>query len=371
MSRSGYSRIAVLLILAVVLYYVFRILEPFLHGLVWAAILASIFHPLFSALARRLRHPRGASALTCVLLTVVIVLPALFLLLTLAKESVSAYRVLQEHFSGAGPPSLAVLQKASPYRWLLAKSKSLGLPEPDLGVVLTKSIGSVSGFLVSRSAAIFAGITHTVINFLVMILALYYLLLRGPDMLHELRQLSFLRPEYEDRIMEKFRAIALATFGGSLATAMIHGAAGGIIFEIFGLSSPLLWGAVMAFLSLIPAVGTALVWVPVAVYYLLKGQVVRGILLLAAFGGETAIVEHVVKPILIRRGTEVDSIWIFLSVLGGVAMFGFLGLFLGPFLISLLLVLVDIYKVEFRGELGEAQLNNAAVSGGKPSPDKS
>ena len=354
MNRSDYSRIAVLLILVVVLYYVFRILEPFLHGLIWAAILASIFHPLFSTLARRLRHPRWASALTCVLLTVLIVLPALFLLFTLAKESVSAYRVLQEHVSGAGLPSFEVVRKTSSYQWFLAKSKSLGVPEPDLGVVLTKGIGSVSAFLVSRSAAIFAGITYSVINFLVMILALYYLLLRGPYMLREFFQFSFLRPEYEDRIIEKFRAIALATFGGSLATALIHGTADGIIFLIFRLPSPLLWGTVMALLSLIPVVGTGLVWVPLVVYYLLKGQVVRGLLLLAAFGAVTGVVDNVIKPILIRRGTEVDSIWIFLSVLGGVAVFGLLGLFLGPFLISLLLVLVDICKVEFRSEPGES-----------------
>jgi predicted PurR-regulated permease PerM len=353
MSRSDYSRIAVLLVLVVVLYFIFRVLEPFLHGLIWAAILASIFHPLFSTLSRRLRRPRLASVLTCVLLTLLIVLPALFLLFTLAKESVSAYRVLQEHVAGGGPPSFDVVRKTSLFRWFLAKSKSLGLAEPDLGVVITKGIGSVTAFLVSRSAAIFAGVTHTVINFLVMILALYYLLLRGPHVVREFFQFSFLRPEYENRIIEKFRAIAVATFGGSLATAMIHGTADGIIFWIFGLPSPLLWGTVMAFLSLVPVVGTSLVWVPLVVYYLLKHQVVRGLLLLAAFGAVTGIVDNVVKPILIRRGTEVDSIWIFLSVMGGIAVFGLLGLFLGPFLISLLLVLVDICKVEFRSEPGE------------------
>jgi predicted PurR-regulated permease PerM len=352
MPRTDYARIAILVVLVVVLYYVFRIMEPFLYGLVWAAILASVFHPLFSALARRLRRPRAASALTCVLVTVVIVLPVLFLLFTLAKQSVSAYRVVQEHVSGAGLPSFEVVRKTFPYRWFLAKSKTLGLPEPDVGVVLTKGIGSVSAFLVSRSAAIFAGITHSVINFLVMVVALYYLLLRGPDMLSELRQMSLVRPEHGDRIIEKFRAIAVATFGGSLATSIIHGAADAIIFWIFGLPSPLLWGTVMAFLSLVPVVGTALVWVPLVVYYLIKGQVVRAILLLLAFGAVAGIVDNVVKPILIRRGTEVDSIWIFLSVTGGVAVFGLLGLFLGPFLISLLLVLVDIYKVEFRGEPG-------------------
>jgi len=351
MPRPDYARIAVLLVLFVVLYYVFRILEPFLPALVWAAILATVFYPLFSALSRRLRHPRWASALTCVLLTVVIVLPALFLLLMLAKQSVSAYRMLEEHVSGGGLASFETLRKTSSYQWFLAKGRNLGMPEPNLGAVATKVIGIVSEFLVSRSATIFSGITHSVINFFVMVLMLYYLLLRGPDMLRELRQLSFLRPEHEDRIIEKFRAIALATFGGSLATAAIHGIADGIIFLVFGLPSPLLWGAVMAFLSLAPVVGTGLVWVPLVVYFILKGSVLKGILLLVAFVGVVVTVDNVVKPILIRRGTELDSLWILLSFLGGIGVFGFLGLFLGPFLVTLLLVLIEIYKVEFRQEL--------------------
>jgi predicted PurR-regulated permease PerM len=185
-----------------------------------------------------------------------------------------------------------------------------------------------------------------------MLFGLYYLLLRGPDMLRELRALSFLRPEHEDRIIEKFRAIAGATFGGSLATAAIHGTADGIIFLLFGLPSPLLWGAVIAILSLVPVVGTSLVWLPLVAYFMLTRHVLRGIILLVAFGAVAAAVDNVVKPVLIRRGTDIDSIWVLLSVLGGIGLFGFLGLFLGPFLVALLLVLIEIYKAEFRQELG-------------------
>jgi len=352
MPRPDYARIAVLLVFAVVLYYVFRILEPFLPALVWAAILATVFHPLFSFLVRRLRYPRVASILTCVFLTVVIVLPALFLILMLAKESVVAYKALEERVSGGGPASVDALQKTSAYQWFLAKSGSLGMPEPDLGSVATKGIRIVSEFLVSHSAKIFSRITHSIINFFVMLFGLYYLLLRGPDMLRELRALSFLRPEHEDRIIEKFRAIAGATFGGSLATAAIHGTADGIIFLLFGLPSPLLWGAVIAILSLVPVVGTSLVWLPLVAYFMLTRHVLRGIILLVAFGAVAAAVDNVVKPVLIRRGTDIDSIWVLLSVLGGIGLFGFLGLFLGPFLVALLLVLIEIYKAEFRQELG-------------------
>jgi predicted PurR-regulated permease PerM len=351
MQRTAYARIAILIALVIVLYYVFRILKPFLPALAWAAILATVFHPLFSALSRRLRRPRLASALSCLLLTVVIVLPAMFLLFMLAEQSVGAYRMLEAHVAAGGPASFEVVRKTSSYRWFLAKTKALGMPEPDLGAVAAKAIGRVSEFLVSRSTSIFSGITHFVVNFFVMIFALYYLLLGGPGILLELRQLSPLRPEYEEKIIEKFRAIAVATFGGNLATALIHGTAGALIFLCFGLPSPLLWGAVMAFLSLVPVVGTALVWAPLVVYYILTGAVWKGIILLAIFVVEVVTVDNVVKPIFIRRGAQIDTLWIFLSVLGGIGVFGFLGVFLGPFLVTILLVLVEIYKVEFRDEL--------------------
>ena len=351
MPRPNYARIAVLLVLIIVLYYVFRILEPFLTALAWAAILATVFYPLFSAISGRLRRPRVASLLSCLVLTVGIVLPAMLLLFMLAKQSVVAYRVLEAHVASGGSPSFEAVRKTSPYRWVLAKTKGLGMPEPDLGAGAAKVIGAVSEFLVGRSAYIFSGVTHFVVTFFVMILAIYYLLLRGPDMLGALRELSPLRKEHEEKIVEKFRTIARATFGGSLATAMVHGTAGGLVFLCFGLSSPLLWGAAMAFLSLVPVVGSAIVWVPLVIYYLLTGTVWKGIVLLIVFVGMVGAIDSVVKPLLIRRGTEIDTLWVFLSVLGGIGVFGFLGLFLGPFLVALLLVLVEICKVEFRDEL--------------------
>ena len=352
MPRTDYGRIALLIVLLVVLYFVFRILEPFLPALAWAAILATVFYPLFSALSRRLRRPRWASALSCVLLTVGIVLPAMFLLFMLAQQSVGAYRTLEARVAAGGPGSFEAVRKTSSYQWFLARTKDLGMPEPDLGAVAAKAIGIVSGFLVNRSASIFSRITRFVVNFFVMIFALYYLLLRGPGILHELRELSPLRPEHEEMIIQKFRLITRATFGGSLATALIQGAAGGLVFLFFGLPSPLLWGAVMGFLSLVPLVGSALVWGPLVVYYMLTGAVWNGIILLAVFVMVVGTVDNVVKPILIRRGTEIDTLWVFLSVLGGIGVFGFLGLFLGPFLVAILLVLAEIYKVEFSHELG-------------------
>jgi predicted PurR-regulated permease PerM len=349
MPRPDYSRIGILVVLVIVLYYVLRILQPFLHGLVWAAILATVFYPLYSAISRRLRRPRLASVLSCVLLTVGIVLPAVFLFTMLARQSVGAYRAMEAHLTPSGP--LDAVQQSSSYQWFLAKGKEFGMPEPDLGAAARKAIGLVSGFLVSKSASIFSGITALLVNFFVMLMLFYYLLLRGPDIVHQLRQLSPLRSEHEEIIIDKFRAFTRAIFGGTLATALLHGAAGGLIFLFARLPSPLLWGAVISMVSLVPAVGTSLVWGPLVIYYLLTGSVLKGIILLIAFAAAVGIVDYVVRPMVIRRGVEIDPLWVLLSVIGGVMFFGFLGLFLGPFLVALLWALLDIYKVEFRHEL--------------------
>lgn len=362
MTRVDYGRVAVLLVLAVVLYYVVRILHPFFPGLIWAAILGTVFYPLFKRFSRLLRRPGLASAVTTFLLTGAIVLPVLGLVFLLAGESAAAYRALEERLKAGGMGSLAGFRDAALYQWLLAKLHSLGLPEPNLSAAGVRILRALSEFLTNHSASVLSGFTHFAINFLVMLFTLYYLFLRGPDILRQLRLLSPLRSEHEDIIIEKFRGIARATFAGALATATIQGTMGGLVFLFFGLPSPLLWGTVMAFLSLVPVVGTALVWAPVAAYYLLTGAVWKGIILVVIFAGVVGSVDNVVKPLLIRRGTGIHTLWVFLSILGGVGVFGFLGFVLGPFLVTILFTLVEIYKVEFREELAKKTDSGGAQS---------
>ncbi|MBZ5561495.1 MAG: AI-2E family transporter [Acidobacteriia bacterium] len=351
MQRAEYGRITLLIILAIVLYFVFRILQPFLSALAWAAILATVFFPLYDRLLRRLRRPRLASGLACIVLTVAIVLPVLLLILLLAGESVGAYRMLEDRLKSGGLDHLTKFRDTGAYQWILARAHDLGLPEPNLSAAGIRALRAVSEFLVNHSASVLSGFTRFVVSFLIMLFSLYYLFIYGRQILSDLRDLIPLRPEHQEKIAEKFRAIARATFGGTLATALIQGTAGGLVFLIFGLPSPLLWGAVMSFLSLVPLVGTALVWGPVVIYYLLTGAIWKGVLLLVIFGGVVGSVDNVIKPLIIRRGVEINTLLIFLSVLGGVALFGFLGFVLGPFFVTVFLLLIDIYKAEFREEL--------------------
>jgi len=355
MQKMTYARIAFVAVLLIVLYYVFRILQPFLVALIWAAILATVFHPVFETLSRRWKRPELAGVLACVLITVVIILPVLVLLVLLAGESVQAYHYLQDRSQTGSLPRLESLTESAAYEWLRAKLLMLGMPEPDLRSIAVKAAETISQFLVRHSSSVFSGFATFLFNFVVMMVGTYYMFLSGPALMEELRRLSPLRREHEDKIIAKFTEITRATFEGNLMTALLQGIAGGLVFLGFGLPSPLLWGAVMTFLSLVPLVGTALVWGPVVIYYLLTGQWARGAILFFLCAVVVGSIDNFIKPMLIRRRAQIPTIWVFVGVMGGVGAFGFLGFVLGPLMFAVLFTLIEIYQVEFRNELSEKQ----------------
>lgn len=353
MTPRNYGRLAFVVVFLFVLYYVFRILQPFLSALIWAAILSTVSYPLFSWLSKKLRRARLASVLTCLFLTFAIVIPLILLLIVLAGQSVEAYRFVEGKIREGELGQLNALRERPAYQWLESHLTALGMPEPDLKAAAVRALRSISQFLVSHSSSIFSGFASFIFNFFVMIFSMYYLFLQGPDVLKELRRLSPLRSEVEDTIISKFRDMAVATFQVTLVTSLVQGAVGGFVFFLFGIPAPLLWGAVMSLLALFPLVGMALVWGPAAIYYVLAGAAGKGIFLAAIFVVVVGSIDNILRPLLLRHRAQIPTLWIFLGVLGGVGVFGFLGLVLGPLSVAVLFALIEIYKVEFRAELSD------------------
>lgn len=345
--QSGVARVFLLIVLGIVLYFVGRILQPFFPALTWAAILATVFYPVYLRVERYLHRRELASAICCVLLTVAIILPVVAILFLMAGESVKAYSTLEDVIANGVPAKIAAIDNSAAYKTLALHLREMGIPEPNIGATAMHAVRVGSRFLVEHSAAVVSGFMNFIVQLFVMLLGLYYLFLHGPHILHELRSLIPLRPEYEEQIIQKFRGVVHATFTGSLAVALIQGALGGLGFLVFGIGAPLVWGAAMALTSLVPVVGTALIWGPVVVFYLLTGSILKGLLMLAVFGIAVGSVDNILKPILIQRGMEIHTLWVFVSVIGGLSVFGFLGMVLGPFLFTVLVVLLEIYKVEF------------------------
>jgi predicted PurR-regulated permease PerM len=351
--QSGVARIFLLIVLAIVLYFVGRILKPFFPALTWAAILATVFYPVYQRLERLLHRRELASFICCVLLTVAIILPVVSLVFLMAGESVKAYRTLENVVASGVPAKIAALHNSAAYQTLTDHLREMGLPEPNIGATAMRAVRAGSRFLVEHSATVVSGFMSFIVQLFVMLFGLYYLFLHGPQILRELRSLIPLRPEYEEQIIQKFTGVVHATFTGSLAVALVQGSLGGLGFWIFGIGAPLLWGAGMALVSLVPVVGTALIWGPVVIFYLLTGSVLNALLMLAVFGIAVGSVDNILKPILIQRGMEIHTLWVFVSIIGGLGVFGFLGVVLGPFLVAILVVLLEIYKVEFGSEAAE------------------
>jgi predicted PurR-regulated permease PerM len=351
--QSGFARVFLLVVLAVVLYFVGRILSPFFSALAWAAILATVFYPVYQRAETYLHRRELASVLCCVLLTVAIILPVVALVFLMAGESVKAYKTLEDVIASGVPARIAAIHNSAAYKILMEQLRDMGLPKPNIGDAAMRVVRAGSRFLVQHSASVVSGFLNFIVQLFVMLLGLYYLFLHGPHILRELRALIPLPPEYEEQIMQKFTGVVHATFTGSLAVALIQGTLGGLGFLVFGIPSPLLWGASMALVSLVPVVGTALIWGPVVIYYMLTGAALKGLLMLVVFGVAVGSVDNILKPILIRRGVEIHTLWVFVSVIGGLSVFGFLGVVLGPFLFTILVVLLEIYKVEFRSEAPE------------------
>ena len=355
--QSGVARVFLLIMLALVLYFVGRILKPFFPALAWAAILATVFYPVYQRAERYIHRRELASVICCVLLTVAIILPVVTLVFLMAGESVKAYRTMEDMIAAGVPAKIAAIHNSSAYKTMVEQLREMGVAEPNIGAAAMRAVRAGSRFLVEHSASVVSGFMNFIVQLFVMLFGLYYLFLHGPQILHELRNLIPLRPEYEEEIIQKFTGVVHATFTGSLAVALIQGALGGLGFWIFGIGSPLLWGAGMALVSLVPVVGTAMVWGPVVIFYLLTGSILKGLVMLAVFGAVVGSVDNILKPILIKRGMEIHTLWVFVSVIGGLSVFGFLGVVLGPFLFTILVVLLEIYKVEFGSEAREESVS--------------
>ncbi len=338
------------------LFFIFR---PFLTSIFVALILSSMFYPLFKRISKALKDRRRvASLLSCLMVFLIIIIPGVFLISLLTAESLHIYQLLDKKLEDGSVENLVHMEEWSSVEPLVDKVKTfLNLKEVDLIEYLSKVLKKISGYIFSLSSSLLKNITTLPINFLLMLFIMYYFFVDGERWLNELIYLSPLPDRYEKRIIKHFRETSSAAIKGTILTACAQGFLGGIGFLVVGLSSPLLWGTVMAFLSLIPLVGTALIWLPASLFLFFTGHWVKGIILVSWGAVVVSGSDNVIKPILIKGETELHPMLIFFSIFGGLKIFGLLGVVIGPTVIAVFLTLLEIYKEEFRDYL-DAQKTN-------------
>lgn len=324
-------------VLLLLIYLVFRISEPFLSALAWAAILVTFFYPMHERLAKRLSTVQ-ASVISTLAVTVLLIVPAILLTTLFVRQAISISRGVQHSLVEQHAPVIA-----RSWSWIAHHVPGID-PNADIFDTLEQGIEKQAGYLAERIGTILKNIAAFIFDLFVMIFAMFYFFRDAGKILGAVRSIMPFDAQHQDAMIIQIRDLISASVITSLVVAAIQGALGGVGFALVGLPAPVFWGVVMAFFSLVPVVGSGLIFVPASLWLGFSGQWGRAVLLLAICAGVSTVVDNVLRPLLLGGRTELSGLVIFISVVGGVNLFGMLGLVLGPILVAMAAGVLSVYR---------------------------
>ncbi|MCB1162912.1 MAG: AI-2E family transporter [Candidatus Latescibacteria bacterium] len=349
MTHRRFSLVFLLLLLALISGLFLAMIRAFLLTLLLAAIAAGMASPLYRRLLRRLGQRRAlASAVTLVILLLVVLVPLGLLLGVVAGE---AYQIAQS----ARPWVETRLQHPDLILDRLQGLPLLGQLTPYREQIFQKAgalVGSLGSFLFDSLQATTRGTVSFLFHLGLLLYALFFFLMDGGPLLRRILYYMPLEAEDERRMVDKFTSVTRATLKGTLLIGLAQGALAGAAFAVLGIEGAVFWGTVMTLLSVIPGIGTALVWVPAGVILLASGRVGAGVGLMLFCGLVVGSVDNLLRPRLVGRDTQMHELLILFGTLGGITLFGVLGFIVGPILAALFVTVWEIYGVAFKDWLG-------------------
>ena len=354
MSRGQLSAAFFFAVFLFLIYQVYLFVAPFLAPLTWAAILALTFSPLTTVVFRLFRGQRSLAAATLVLVvTVLAILPSFYLGSVLVAQATAAYRLLNAAVSEGRYVDLVAQIQASFLGGLWMRAAGLlGEFSIDLSDLLLRATSWLSDQIVGHAASLARNVLGTVVSFLLMLVALFFFFRDGDAMAARLRELLPMDPEHKDAVFARFYATLTAAVQSMLVTAAAQGLLAGLGYWVIGgLTLSVFLGFVTGLASFLPLAGPALVWGGTGIYLLLTEHTGRaiGVLLWGALVVSTA--DNWIKPIFIGGRAGLPTFPLLLSILGGLQVYGFLGVFLGPVVLAILIAFVDIYREQYREQL--------------------
>lgn len=341
-SNAPERRTLLWVLLAIVSLALLAILAPFYGTLLWSVIVALLFSPLYRRLVVRLKGRRTLAALlTQAVVVVLLVLPFVFVSAALVNEAAALIEHAQRTPSRPGDylrPLYDMLPH--PVRNLLAR---LGIGDVDaLWRRIAAVLGQGSQFVAAQVLRIGQNTFRLVASLFIMLYVSFFLIRDGEVVARALREALPLHPQDSLELTAKFSTVIRATVKGNLLVACLQGTLGGLALWVLGVSGALLWGVVMAFLSLLPAIGAALVWAPIALYLAATGAVWKAAMLAAWGVLVIGLVDNLLRPILVGNDTRLPDYVILITTLGGMAVFGIHGFVLGPAIAAMFLAVWHI-----------------------------
>ena len=323
------------------------LLLPFVSVIVLGAVVTSIFRPIYNFIGKKTK-PTTSSLLTCVVIFFILFIPTIFFVGILSKEAYGLYLMGKDAVISDQVKTLIennrVLEKAN----LILANINVEITGEQLHKALSE-LGKIVGlFLYKQASAIASNVFKFFVYFFFMLLIIFYLFIDGEKLITFIQDLSPLPDDQDQKLFNKFNDMAGAILVGNGLCGLLQGIAGGLAFFLFGLNSAFLWGVIMGLLAFLPIIGIGVVLIPTAGYLMLKGRIAVGIFFLIFYGLLSGGVEYLLKPKLVGKRVKMHTLMVFLSIIGGLKLFGILGIIYGPLIITAFLTLTDIYYASYR-----------------------
>ncbi|MEP7139825.1 MAG: AI-2E family transporter [Caldimonas sp.] len=352
-ARSALDRNAFLLLLVVLTVAFAWVVSPFYGAVFWGSVLALLFEPLHRRFLRPLGGRRSLAALvTVAVILVIVVLPLGLIAISLAQEATGLYQRVKSGDVNFGRYFAQIL--AAMPSWASSLLGRLGLDDlASLQARIAAALAERGESLAGRVFNVGQDVLDLVIGFGIAMYLLFFLLRDGIALVGRIRAAIPLADGPKALLFERFTTVVRATVKGNVLVAVAQGALGGLAFWFLGVGAPLLWAVVMAFLSLLPAIGAALIWGPVALYLLAIGQVWQGAGLIAYGILVIGLVDNVLRPILVGKDTQLPDYLVLISTIGGIAVIGLNGFVVGPLIAAMFVSAWELMSRERReGRVG-------------------
>jgi predicted PurR-regulated permease PerM len=345
---TTFARLFFGFITLLVLYYSYLIVKPYLTDIFLALVLFFVAKPLYQALLRLLRGKKIiASLLTVMILAIVILAPLAGLLSIIANQAIE--------FSNQASKGLQGGQVWDWFADMIDFGKDylarLNLPLPpediDLEQIIRSLLTKISAFVYNNAVNLVKGFTFFFLDLVLVLFIAFFMFIQGDNFIEEIRKLSPLDPAHNEEILRETESTIKVTLWGTVIVGFVQGILGGVGFWLCGVPQPAFWGTVMVPASVVPIVGSTIIWLPAALYLLFKGNIIAGLGLIFWGSVIVSLVDNILRPIIVKGHGSTPTILVLFSILGGLEYFGILGFILGPLILSFLLSLLRIYQKTF------------------------
>ena len=330
--------IAVLAAIGIALYLCWLMLQPFITVLAWAAVLVIVFYPVHKRIAQKIKR-RGLCAMVSTILVILIfVLPLVFLTMAVTNELARAVSALPVQIDQLMNPAGSAGRVSA---WMRDR---LGIDASGTQAFLLQQLKTYGSAILGRSLGIVGNVLSTIVKAFFVIITMYYLFRDGDQIVKALPGAMPFGMDQSEALLRRTSQVISASVYGVVTIALLQGVLGGLAFWVLGVPSTILWAVVLAFVCMIPLAGSFFVWLPAAIYLMMTGHITKGILLILWGALVISTVDNVLRPKLMKDQTKLHELFVFFSVLGGMSMFGLLGIVLGPVVLAITLGLLESFK---------------------------